>query len=423
MFRTVLWTLRQPRYSALGVLMVVVAGLCVLAGTWQISRFEQKVHDNNVLRANAHAATVPLTTSLIPLVGHGRAPTRDRIRYRTVAVTGTYVAARQQFVAEQTLNGRNGFDVLARMRTSSGVLLVVRGFAPANRDGSPPTVPAPPTGRVRLVGRLQTPDTKNDGFGQLPDSQVASVNPTEQAARLGAPVFNAYLTLKPHQPGTSGLTSLPSPDLSNPAGGAYEWQHFAYIVQWYFFALLALAAPFVIFRRELFAARRRFLGVDPDEEQFDETSAAALAAPRADAAGSAETGGASAGGGALARASEVTGAQWDRAAALADRYGQTLGRTQPARLGPVRLRTRRRPQRIDPYESVPGATRSTDRPHRSEDEYHGSYNDYLWQLGLADGNAPDLTPPDAELVEITPIDVAPSDDDPGTPEDSAPGTS
>ena len=39
---------------------------------------------------------------------------------------------------------------------------------------------------------------------------------------------------------------LPGPDLSNPAGGAEEPQHAAYVVQWYLFALLALCAPFVM---------------------------------------------------------------------------------------------------------------------------------------------------------------------------------
>lgn len=423
MFRTVLWMLRRPRYAALGVLMVIVAGLCVLAGTWQISRFEQKVHDNNVLRANAHDAVVPLTTSLVPLVGQGPAPTRDQIRYRAVAVTGTYLGGPQQFVAEQQVNGQNGFFVLAKVRTSSGVLLVVRGFAAENRVGLPPAVPPLPAGRVRLIGRLQTPDTKSDGAGKSPDSQIASVNPTDQAARLGAPVYNAYIALKPHQPGTSGLTALPAPDMTNPAGGAYEWQHFAYIIQWYFFALLALAAPFLIARRELISARRQFLGVDPDEEQFDETYAPALTAPRAElAAPHAEAAGGgelvARGGGALARRDEVTAAQWERAAALADRYGQTLGPSQPARLGPVRLRTWRRPAAdLDPYAVANGAARGADLPHRSEDAYHGAYNDYLWELGLADGAAPDTSQldgtrpeveaPDEELPDVTPrtIDV------------------
>jgi hypothetical protein len=46
--------------------------------------------------------------------------------------------------------------------------------------------------------------------------------------------------------------AIPDPDMSNPAGGAEEPQHAAYVVQWYLFAGLALALPFV-----LAAAERR----------------------------------------------------------------------------------------------------------------------------------------------------------------------
>jgi cytochrome oxidase assembly protein ShyY1 len=103
-----------------------------------------------------------------------------------------------------------------------------------------------------VTARLQPADTKPDRFGRLPAGQVESVNPAEQAGRIGAPVWNGYAELLPGQPGTAGLTALPEPDMSNPAGGAEEPQHAAYVVQWYLFGLLALCAPFV-----LAAAERR----------------------------------------------------------------------------------------------------------------------------------------------------------------------
>jgi hypothetical protein len=40
-------------------------------------------------------------------------------------------------------------------------------------------------------------------------------------------------------------------------------------------------------------------------------------------------------------------------------------------------------------------------PHRSHDSYHGSYNDYLWQLGLADGAAqPDIVGPEPKPAAV-----------------------
>ncbi len=270
MLAKALWTLRQPRYASLAALMLVVAIGCVLAGTWQISRYEQTARINRVLTGNAHAPVAPLTTALVPLTGQGSAPGREAIRYRTVAVSGTYLPSAQQLVDSQAEDGTDGFTVLDPLRTDAGLLLVVRGFiASGVRDALPTSVPSPPTGIVHLTGRLETGSTSDDGAGTLGRGEISTVNPSQQAARLQTPTYNAYLNLDANQPGSAGLSALASPDLSNPAGGAVEPQHFAYVIQWYLFALLALAAPFAMARHEVREARRRLLGIDPSAEEFD----------------------------------------------------------------------------------------------------------------------------------------------------------
>src|SRR6185436_4318639 len=65
-----------------------------------------------------------------------------------------------------------------------------------------------------------------------------SINASEQSSRLGEQVYDGYVELSAGQPGTSGLVAIPEPDLSNPAGGAAEPQHLAYVIQWYLFAAL-----------------------------------------------------------------------------------------------------------------------------------------------------------------------------------------
>ena len=72
--QAVLWVLRQRRYTVISAVMLVVALGCVGAGTFELHRYHEKRHDNGVLRTNAHSATVPLTTSLVPLTGQGSAP-------------------------------------------------------------------------------------------------------------------------------------------------------------------------------------------------------------------------------------------------------------------------------------------------------------------------------------------------------------
>jgi cytochrome oxidase assembly protein ShyY1 len=246
----VLKLLRQPRYAALSVLMAVVAIVCVGAGSWQIARFDQKVHQNDDLRANAHAAAAPVS-QLLPLVGGAADPSRARVEFRPVRVTGTYDAAAQSLVRNRTLDDQTGFLVVTPMRTGSTLLLVVRGFLAQPSSGAVPKAPAPPSGTVTIRARVQAPESRHDAAAQLTGGQVESINPGDQSARLGRPVYDGYVQLDAGQPGTARLQSLPSPDLSNPAGGALEPQHFAYVIQWYLFAALALAAPFAMARAEL----------------------------------------------------------------------------------------------------------------------------------------------------------------------------
>jgi cytochrome oxidase assembly protein ShyY1 len=248
-FRRTLATVRQPRYVALSVTMIVVALGCIAAGTWQIARFEQKVHENDALRANAHAPAA-VVDRVLPLVG-ATAPSADAVRFRAVTATGRFEAAAQRFVRLRSVGGREGFYVLTPLRTSAAVLLVVRGFVAQQSDGGPPpSVAPPPAGAVTVRGRAQAGESGTAEPAGIPAGQLRTINPADQAGRLGGPVYNGYVTLDAGASGTRGLTAIPAPSLSNPAGGAVEPQHFAYIIQWYLFALLALAAPVVMARAE-----------------------------------------------------------------------------------------------------------------------------------------------------------------------------
>ena len=395
MLKSALWTLRQPRYATIAACMALVALGCIAAGTWQIQRFEQSVRDNNALTHNAHAAAAPLTTALVPATGD--APGRDAIRFRTVTATGSYVGD-TTLLDGQVSSGQGGFFVVGTLRTADGVIPVVRGFVAADSNGHRPPVPAPPAGTVQVTGRLDT------------ESHSQTAGAVAESRRLGVPRLQAVLKLTPGQPGGQGLVALPKPDLSNPAGGAYEAQHFAYIVQWYLFALLALAAPFLLARNEVREAQRRFLGIDPGNlelgthprEAAGRSSGAEIAVRAA---------------GTVVRAGAADPATLARAKRLADRYGRSLSMGPAAGPLPGSAPPLRAPAPAGGLsERVPN---SADVPHRSHDGYHGSYNDYLWELGLADGDAvgPEIAGPAPEIaaasrpaIDPVVIDVEPEDD-------------
>jgi cytochrome oxidase assembly protein ShyY1 len=418
-FRFAWWTLRQARYATLATLMVFVAAGCTAAGIWQVQRFESKVHDNDTLNANYRRAVAPFQELAVPLAGHGR-PSTEALRFRSVTVTGHYDPTAQQYLDKQSdANGDGGFYVLTPLRIQGGTLLVVRGFVAASPDGLPAAAAAPaPSGTVQLTGRLEAVSTSSDHAGRTagPYAVITTVNPIRQAARMGSAVYDTELQLDAGQPGSAGLVAIPKPDLSNPAGGAYDWQHFAYVIQWFLFAVLALAAPFAVGRSELREARRNFLGLDDEAGEFGEDSADFGVAALAAGTGSTARGSRSrpdsrlvlsAGGdppgvevsgvevsgvevsvrasGELAIADQQASVRLQQAEALADRYGRSLG----TGLG-LTGRLTRRPRRSatpaeEPYQ-LPDS--KSEAPRRSPDGYHGSYNDYLWELAVADGDVP-----------------------------------
>lgn len=404
MFRALAWTLRQRRYAALAVAGLVVALISAGMGTFEIHRYHDKVHDNRALRDNAHARLAPLTTALVPLTGHGRAPSTTAVQYRPVSVRGRYVVGQQQYVANQSHGGQQGFYVLTPLRSGSATVLVVRGFVAATSAGNRPArVAAPPAGLVSVTGWLQAAQDGPDQFGHVGHREIVSVNPAEQATRLGTPVYQASLVLTARQPGTAGLTALSRPSLGNPSGGAAQWQLLSYVVQWYVFALLGLALPFLVSRAEVRNARRRFLGIDPGAEQID------AGADRREVAGAGSSDGQlvpRARGELAVRAGQAQ--RLERSARLADRYGRSLGPDVEAALATS-------PDLAADGQSAAVRDSST-AVHRSADAYHADYNDYLWRLAMADGGVPDLFG-DGEPRRI---DVATDEDDEAAPGFSPP---
>jgi cytochrome oxidase assembly protein ShyY1 len=256
--------------------MLLVATICIGLGTWQISRLADKHRANNELRHNDHTS-VAHVGDVLPIYGAQSPPRADDIQFRRVTMTGTFEESGQGLVRQRTVDDDVGYLVLTPLRTSTATVLVVRGFISSGGRTAGVTAPAPPSGTHTIVGRVMPAETASDKAAQLPAGQINSINASEQSSRLGEPVYDGYVELSAGQPGTQGLVAIPEPDLSNPAGGAAEPQHLAYVIQWYLFAVLALAAPIVMARAE-----RRRVSAELDDEAAPITPADAKAARLAD---------------------------------------------------------------------------------------------------------------------------------------------
>jgi cytochrome oxidase assembly protein ShyY1 len=239
------------RVLALVSLGLVLGGLCGAAGVWQWHRFGEKKTADDSLRAAAAMPAAPLDE----LLGPGR---DGEVRFRTATATGTFDAGRELLVRQRQVNDSPGFLVVTPLRTTSGrTLFVDRGFVPATGAATDtPTPPPPPTGPVRVTVRLLPSEPGGLGDG-LPDRQIEHVDVPALTARTDTPAaYPAFGELVSSDPAQQGLTVVPAPDLTNPAGGAYVAQHLAYVVQWFLFSAFALAGPVVLLLLDRRARRR-----------------------------------------------------------------------------------------------------------------------------------------------------------------------
>src|SRR5438093_9782571 len=99
----VLAILRQRRYLGLLGLAGVVAILCVLAGSWQVIRFDEKHTANHELRHNNKDAVVDIAVALGPVTAQTSTGKGQELRH--ITATGHYLADRQTLLRGQTIAG------------------------------------------------------------------------------------------------------------------------------------------------------------------------------------------------------------------------------------------------------------------------------------------------------------------------------
>lgn len=212
------------------------AGIGVTAGLWQLGRASEKED------LEARFAVGGTAGALQQLVASDAAA---EFRYRTVRLTGRYDPEHQLLLDNISHAQQPGYQVLTPFTTTEGVVLVNRGWVPANGDrrilpditvgGEPREV----VGRIEWLPRpgivLATvalpPEAPWPRRLLFPTSEQAS-------AELGIPLRDYQLLLDPAAPGGYVRDWHP--------GGMGPDQHVAYAVQWFGLALTVVVIYFVL---------------------------------------------------------------------------------------------------------------------------------------------------------------------------------
>ncbi|TRW45729.1 SURF1 family protein [Georgenia yuyongxinii] len=251
--------LTNPRWLGLIALMAAVSLACVFLGRWQWTRFEERSADSRQVNAVYDAAPEPLMEALPTLtVRPATLTVRPADEWRPVELTGHYVDDATVVLRNRPVDG-NAAAHLVTPFVASGrggndlVVVVDRGWIPADRaDELGADLPAPPSGEVRLTGRLrlaEDPAGRARPTGQMytlaPEEVLASAaEVTDLTEVAGLPVLDGHV-----------LAAKESPAPSEPLGGyarpAFNYgMNLSYTIQWGLFSVAALAAVVVLARRE-----------------------------------------------------------------------------------------------------------------------------------------------------------------------------
>ena len=220
------------RWLSLLLAVVVVAVACVELGLWQFRRYDERQTSNQQIRG--HLAADPIRFDQVFSTDH--APD-EAAEWTDVTATGTYDADHQLLVIYRNRDGSPGVDVVVPLITSSGAaLLVDRGWVATTAGiDNPADVPAPPTGTVTVTGWVRR--NAEGGSSQVIPSQgsVRAISSNAIKPLLPYGVYDGFLDLTKEDPAPA---VAPAPAVQPDLGSGPS---FFYGLQWFFFALLALA--------------------------------------------------------------------------------------------------------------------------------------------------------------------------------------
>jgi len=203
----------------------VAIGVFVAAGNWQRDRMHQKEVLAEQLSAAATAPPQPLP---------GNDVDWNAWRFRVVDVSGRFDAARQILIDNRVHDGRAGYHVVTPLLLDDGrAVLVNRGFAPAGATRAERPAAAPPTGAVRVQGRINPSPSRYLELGETKPSGNLwqNLDPVRFAAHSGLPVLPIVLE-QVDGPADGLVRDWPKPDTGID-------KHRIYMMQWYAFAALA----------------------------------------------------------------------------------------------------------------------------------------------------------------------------------------
>jgi surfeit locus 1 family protein len=141
---------------------IVAVTVCLGLGVWQIERLHWK---EGLIAAREAALAAP------PAAPPASLAAARELEFHQIVATGTYLNGKETYLHTVGAKGGLGFDVLTPLRLNDGrVVMVNRGFVPADREKPTTREAGEPSGQVQVHGLLRLPPATKPGMF-IPDNQ------------------------------------------------------------------------------------------------------------------------------------------------------------------------------------------------------------------------------------------------------------
>lgn len=264
------------QWVAIAVVVALAVVVCITLGRWQFSRYEARTYAISTVEANYTSTpqdiseVLPESTTVLP----------SSKAWTQVELSGQYQPQFTSLLRNRPVNSTPGVHVLVPFVTEDGhTLLVNRGWVAQDTDFNRPSVlPEPPQGQATITVHLRESEPRSDKdapVGQVqmihvPDAISAGLEygkGTEQS--LPGVYVNAYGSLVAETPVALDSINPPPKPSTDPKN------HLSYAMQWWVFAIGAVAGFGVLIVRE---NRMRKGAIVPSNNPFSQLAAEERAA-------------------------------------------------------------------------------------------------------------------------------------------------
>jgi surfeit locus 1 family protein len=221
--------------------LLVFAGtaVCIRLGIWQLDRLEQRRAFNSQVESMWAMEMLDLNQNIPADIA--------KMEWRAVTVTGEYDFENQVTLRNQYNETEYGYHLITPLRFSGGVVLVNRGFIPADGNSTPNDWRKyDEVGQATVTGQIRLGQEK-PAFGGVADAESShldvwnNLDVNRIVAQSPYPMLPVFI-----QPNEIPNDSKP-PIPFQPEIELAEGSHFGYALQWFSFAaVLFFGYPFYL---------------------------------------------------------------------------------------------------------------------------------------------------------------------------------